>query len=200
MAETTPRSAAATTRARNAAREEIIEMLKADHRKVKKAFKDFEKLEEGDEAREQIVRQTCAELTLHAELEEQCFYGPAREALKEEDMVDEAEVEHASAKWLIEQLQSMGPDDEKFAATFTVLGEYINHHVKEEEKEMFPSLERSKVDWEAVLQEMTQRRQELAQELGLAEEEGEDEEMQAMQPPPASRGSRSRAASASRGR
>lgn len=188
------------TRARNAAREEIIEMLKADHKKVKKAFKDFEKLEGDDEAREQIVRQTCAELTMHAELEEQCFYPKAREALSEEDMVEEAEVEHASAKWLIEQLQSMSPDDEKFAATFTVLGEYINHHVKEEEKEMFPSLERSKVDWEAVLQEMTERRQELMQELGLAEEESEEEDEQALQPPPASRSRSSRSASASRSR
>lgn len=197
MADTRTNTAAAT-RARNAAREEIIEMLKADHRKAKKAFRDFEKLED-DEAREQLVRQTCAELTLHAELEEQCFYGPAREALKEEDMVDEAEVEHASAKWLIEQLESMSPSDDKFAATFTVLGEYINHHVKEEEKEMFPSLERSKVDWQAVLEDMTQRRLELMQELGLAEEEGEEEEVEAVQPPPTAR-SRSRSASAGRGR
>ena len=127
------------SRNNSAAKNEIIEELKEDHKRAKQAFRAAEKLdaEEDGEELKAIVDQTCAELEVHAQLEEELFYPAAREALKEADLVDEAEVEHGSAKALIAQLREMSPEDEKYAATFKVLGEYINHHVKEK-NEMSP--------------------------------------------------------------
>jgi hypothetical protein len=164
-------------RTRTSARNEIFEMLKEDHKRAKKAFRDFAKLdEEGDtQACEALAARTCKELQLHMRLEEDVFYPAARAGLKEEDLVEEAEVEHGSAKALIEKMQALSGDDPKFAATFTVLGEYIKHHVKEEENEMFEQLGRAKVDWEGVLEEMLAHRMELEAELGLAAEDAEDE-------------------------
>jgi hypothetical protein len=166
---------------RGSAKNQIIEMLKSDHKKVKKAFRDFEKLDPQEEAErcEALVEQTCAELEVHTQLEEQWFYPAAREAVKEQDLLDEAEVEHMSAKVLIEQLKEMSAEDEKFAATFKVLGEYVNHHIKEEEGELFKQMTRTGVDWESTLEQMQIQRAQLLQENGLSEE-GEDQEAGAL--------------------
>ena len=171
-----PTPARTGNRSGTSARNEIIEMLKEDHKRAKKAFREFEKLdsEQNAEACEAIVRQTCAELTVHARLEEECFYSAARAALEEADLIDEAEVEHATVKQLIEQLQRMSAGDDKYGATFTVLGEYINHHVKEEEGEMFPQVSRTKLDWDGLLSAMTERRAELTEEL-MPEQAAADE-------------------------
>lgn len=163
------------SRNNSSARNEILEMLKDDHKRVKKAFRDFEKIdvESDPETAQQLVEQTCAELELHAMLEEELFYPAVRQALKEQDLVEEAEVEHDSAKQLIAQVRDLSPDDPKYKATFTVLGEYVKHHIKEEEGEMFEQLGRSKVDWQGVLEDMMERRVQLERELGLSEEEEE---------------------------
>jgi hypothetical protein len=160
-------------------------MLKDDHKRVKKAFKSFEKLDpqEDMEECEAIVQHTCAELQVHAALEEEVFYPAVRAALDEQDLLDEAEVEHMTAKELIHQLETMSPDEDKYAARFTVLGEYVQHHVKEEEKEMFPKLQKAKIDWPMLQQEMEARREELMAELMPEEEEEEEEEA----PPPRAR-------------
>lgn len=169
------------SRNNSAAKSEIIEELKEDHKRAKQAFREAEKLdadEDGEELKA-LVEQTCAELEVHATLEEELFYPAAREVLKEGDLIDEAEVEHGSAKALIAQLRAMGPEDEKYAATFKVLGEYINHHVKEEEGEIFPAMQgRSGVEWEDVQEQMMTRREQLMSEMGLSEdaEEGEEAE------------------------
>ena len=162
----------------SAARKEVLDMLLEDHKSVKKLFREFEKLdvEEDAEEAESLIALTCAELKLHTQLEEECFYPAVRGALNEADLVDEAEVEHASAKQLIEQLEKMDIEDEKLSATFRVLGEYVKHHVKEEESEMLPELQRAKIDWEQLLNQMMQRRSELELELGLAEDEETAEE------------------------
>ena len=169
------------SRSGTTARNEIIEMLKEDHKRAKKAFREFEKLdpEQNPEECEALVQQTCAELTLHATLEEEIFYPAARGVLEEADLIDEAEVEHMTAKQLIEQLRTMSSGDDKYAAMFTVLGEYIKHHIKEEEGEMFPQLTRAKLDWDGLCDEMNARRAELTEELlpeqaAAAEDEDED--------------------------
>ena len=190
------------SRNNSAARSEIIEELKQDHRRAKQAFREAEKLdaEEDSEELKAIVDQTCAELEVHARLEEEVFYPAAREVLKEEDLIDEAEVEHMSAKALIAQLREMSPDDQKYQPTFKVLGEYINHHVKEEENEIFPGLEgRSGAEWEEIQEQMTARREQLMSEMGLTLEADESEEEETTTEGGRSAGTRGAGASSRRG-
>ena len=121
-----------------------IALLMEDHAYVKKAFRAFEKMDEEDQPA--LVKQVLQALKVHTRIEEEIFYPAVRKAIKDEDLMNEAEVEHDSAKALIRQLERMKPSDPKFAATFTVLGEYVNHHVKEEESEMFPKARRARVN------------------------------------------------------
>lgn len=123
-----------------------IALLKSDHRLVEELFEKFEKTNSKDR-KSKIVKSICEELTVHAELEEKFFYPVVRETLKkEDDLLDEAQVEHASLKWLIAQLKAEGPDSEFYDAKVTVLKEYVQHHVKEEEKELFPKVKKSPLD------------------------------------------------------
>ena len=149
-----------------------VEMLKEDHDKVKKAFKEFEKMDREDrETLKQLVQTVCEDLKVHTTLEEEIFYPAVREAIEDEDLMNEAQVEHDTAKMLIEQLENMGPDDPNFHATFTVLGEYVKHHVKEEEDEMFPEAKKTDLDMEELAQRMRERKAELMGEMEQEEEE-----------------------------
>jgi hemerythrin-like domain-containing protein len=121
-----------------------IALLMQDHEYVKKAFRAFEKMDEEDQPA--LVKQVLQALKVHTRIEEEVFYPAVRKAIKDEELMNEAEVEHDSAKVLIRQLERMKPSDPKFAATFTVLGEYVNHHVKEEESEMFPKARRARIN------------------------------------------------------
>lgn len=122
--------------------------------------------EKDEAAREQIVREACEKLTVHTQLEEEVFYPYVRdnggEAFK--DLVDEAVVEHATAKDLIQQLNSMHAGDDLFAAKFTVLAEYVSHHVEEEETELFPKLVRQHVDLTPLQETMAARKEALLAE------------------------------------
>src|SRR3954462_7005418 len=142
-----------------------IELLKEQHDKVKKAFKEFEKLEREDgETQQQLVQTVCEDLKVHTTLEEELFYPAAREAIEDEDILNEAAVEHETAKMLIEQLENMGPDDPNYHATFTVLGEFVMHHIKEEEGEMFPQAKKADLDLDALGERMRARKAELTGE------------------------------------
>ena len=150
------------TRSKSAA---AIEMLKEDHAKVKKAFKEFETMDRSDtETCRQLVQTVCEDLKVHTTLEEEIFYPAVREAIEDEDIMNEASVEHETAKMLIEQLENMEPDDPNYYATFTVLGEYVMHHVKEEEGEMFPAAKKADIDFADLGQRMKERREALAGE------------------------------------
>jgi hemerythrin-like domain-containing protein len=142
-------------------RTDAIALLTADHKRVKKMFKTFDKLKEDGAAadKQALARQICDELTLHTQLEEQIFYPAARDALDADDLLDEAEVEHASAKDLIAQIQAGDSSDPKWAAKVTVLGEYIDHHVEEEQNEMFPKCRRARMDLEALGKEIASMKQ-----------------------------------------
>jgi hemerythrin-like domain-containing protein len=172
---------------------EAITMLIEDHQKVQKMFKTFERTEDQQE-QEQLATQICNELTVHAQLEEQVFYPAAREALEEADLIDEAAVEHQVAKDLIEKIKQSRPHDEEYCALVTVLGEYVNHHIEEEQKELFPQLKKAEIDFEALGEEMTQKKQELMSELGLAEGEETPMEGAMTRRQQRSQASRSRAA------
>ncbi len=147
-----------------------IDLLKEDHDKVKKAFKEFEKLDRSDtETCRQLVRSVCDDLRVHTTLEEEIFYPAVREAIEDEDIMNEASVEHETAKTLIEQLDNMEPDDPNYSATFTVLGEYVLHHVKEEEGEMFPQAKKAKeLDLQALGEQMRARKEELMADVEKA--------------------------------
>ena len=147
-----------------------IDLLKADHEKVAKAFRQFEKMDRADtEACRELVTSVCADLRVHTTLEEEIFYPAVREAIEDEDIMNEAAVEHETAKMLIEQLENMEPDDPNYVATFTVLGEYVMHHVKEEEDEMFPQAKKAKaLDLEALGGEMRARKEGLTAEATRA--------------------------------
>jgi hemerythrin superfamily protein len=154
---------------------DAVELLKTDHKKVEKMFKDFEKLEDPQEKRE-LVEECCNSLKIHTTIEEEIFYPAARDVLKEADVVNEAEVEHTAAKDLIEQLEGYDGSDEMADARFTVLAEYVRHHVKEEEGEMFPQLKKAKgLDLEELGGQLMQRKQELMQEMGISTSEEEEE-------------------------
>lgn len=158
---------------------DAIALLKADHAAVKELFKEYNQLCEGDGEetdKGEVATRICQELTVHATIEEEIFYPALREALDDQDLLDEAEVEHASAKDLIAQLEQMEPGDNLYDAKVIVLGEYIDHHVKEEEGEMFPKAKKSGVDLTALGAEMATRQQELKSELGLAEDDEADED------------------------
>jgi hypothetical protein len=107
---------------------------------------------------------------VHTALEEEIFYPAVREAIDDEDIMNEAQVEHDTAKMLIEQLENMGPDDPNYHATFTVLGEYVRHHVKEEEDEMFPQATKADLDLEELGARMRERKTELMGEVEQEEE------------------------------
>ena len=139
-----------------------IDLLKEQHDKVKKALKEFEKLDREDtETQKQLVQTVCEDLKVHTTLEEELFYPAAREAIDDEDLMNEAQVEHETAKMLIEQLENMDDDDPNYHATFTVLGEYVKHHIQEEQGEMFPAAKKAKVDLEAIGERMRARKEEL---------------------------------------
>lgn len=149
-------------------------LLDADHKKVKKLFKAFEPLAESKaktapEKRREVADQICLELTVHAQIEEEIFYPALREAIKDEDLLDEAEVEHASAKDLIAQIREGDEHDPKWCAKVIVLGEYIDHHVKEERNEMFVKARATRqLDLVAMRDQLMARKEQLMEEMMAA--------------------------------
>src|ERR1700712_3556321 len=141
-------------------KKDAIKLLIEDHNKVKKMFKEFEKLSKknDEEGKEELATQICKELTVHAQLEEEIFYPAVREGIDDDDLMNEAMVEHAEAKGLIAQIQSMSASDDIYDATVTVLGENINHHIEEEQKEMFPKVQKLNLDLEELGLEMIERK------------------------------------------
>jgi len=148
----------ATSKAKDA-----IKLLTDDHNKVKKLFKEYEKLikKNDSEAKEELAQEICEELKIHTQLEEEIFYPAAREAVKDDLLMNEATVEHGSAKELISELESMKISDPMYDAVITVLGEYVNHHIQEEEEKMFPKVQKSKMNLEEIGSEMAERKEDL---------------------------------------
>jgi hemerythrin-like domain-containing protein len=144
---------------------DAIKLLTEDHKEVKKLFDEYKKLSENEapaEERQALANRICGMLTVHTTIEEELFYPLAREALGQEaDLIDEATVEHASAKDLISQIEGASPDEPLYDAKVTVLGEYIQHHVKEEEGEIFPKIRKTELDLAVLGNEMSERKQAL---------------------------------------
>ncbi|WP_148716536.1 hemerythrin domain-containing protein [Chitinolyticbacter meiyuanensis] len=156
-------SRSGTTAARRAP--DAVKSLKNDHAKVKALFKSFEAARSKAE-KAKIAAETCLELTVHTRIEEEVFYPAVRKALqKEGELLDEAEIEHASVKTLIEQLKAAEPGTTRFNALYDVIREYVLHHVKEEEREMFPKVKEAKsLDLQALGEQLEARREAVRQE------------------------------------
>ena len=141
---------------------DAVAMLKADHRKVEDLFEKFEKATAAGQ-KQKLAEQICMELKIHTILEEEIFY-PACERKVEEDMLEEAYVEHDSAKVLIAQIEDSEPAAEFYDAKVKVLSEEIEHHVKEEEQRiegMFSQARKAGLDMEALGEQMAQRKAQL---------------------------------------
>jgi hemerythrin superfamily protein len=163
--------ARATSKAASDAPRDAVALLKQDHRTVEQLFDEFEEAEEDQQ--QAIAERVCQLLTVHAQIEEEILYPAAKEAFEDEeelDLVNEANVEHQSAKDLIAKIEGMTPEDETFKATVKVLSEYIKHHVKEEEGELFPALKKTELDLKEMGAQLNDRKMTLMQELGIEEE------------------------------
>ena len=164
------KAASASSGARGGRRgaNDALALLKRDHDNVDAMFKKYDRMKDGDERKAPLREQVCMELTVHAKLEEELFY-PALKSLFEQggmdkavDLIEEADVEHASLKWLIEQLQSGDQQDEGMIdARVKVLSEYVKHHVEEEEGEIFKAARKVDIDLEALGAEIEARKGEL---------------------------------------
>jgi hemerythrin-like domain-containing protein len=148
--------------------------LKEDHRNVEQLFEQFEDADETQQSA--IATRICELLTVHAQIEEEILYPAAKQAFEEEeseedvDLINEASIEHATAKDLIAKIEAMTPEHETFRATVTVLGEYIKHHVKEEETELFPTLKDTELDLKELGTQLLERKLALMEELGIEEQ------------------------------
>ena len=143
--------------------QDALALLKEDHRKVEKLFNDYESAK-GDGRKEKLARQISLELTIHTTIEEEIFY-PACKGKVDEDKLKEAYVEHDAAKLLMAEIEAgSGQSDDYFDAKVQVLGEEIDHHVKEEEDELFPEVRKADIDTKALGQQLAERKRELMKE------------------------------------
>lgn len=149
---------------------DACDLLDADHKAVKKMFKEYEELtasraRSATQKKLELARRICMELTVHAQLEEEVFYPALRNAIKETSLLDEAQVEHQALRDLMDQLQVITSPDEMFDAKVKVLGEFTDHHVKEERTQMFPKARAArKLDLVALREEMEERKETLLAE------------------------------------
>ena len=150
--------------------QDAIALLEADHDKVLALFDHFEDIRDGDAHQEKqaIVADACHELTIHFRIEEEVFYPGVRSGVADDDLMNEALVEHDGARALVHDLEKMDAGDEMFNAKFTVLAENIRHHVKEERDEMFPKVRATSIDLRALGQKMLARREQLTKSNGSA--------------------------------
>jgi hemerythrin superfamily protein len=144
-----------------------IELLKQDHREVEGFFEEFDELKDNG-SKAKLAQKICMALKVHTQVEEELFYPAARKATGDNDMLDEAAVEHAGAKKLIAEIEGGKPGADMFDAKVKVLGEQIHHHVEEEEGELFPEVEQAGIDLVALGEKMAERKSALMANMGPA--------------------------------
>jgi hemerythrin-like domain-containing protein len=157
-----------STPGKRAGAADALDFLKSEHQKVRNLFLEFDSLkgmEDEDERKSELVDEICYELILHTMLEEEIFYPVLRSAIDDDEMMDEADVEHSGARELISQLEVMYPGDDHFDATVAVLGEEIGHHIEKEEGEMFEAAREAGIDLVSLAGQLAARREELEEDL-----------------------------------
>jgi Hemerythrin HHE cation binding domain len=156
---------AARTTEGQAPADDAFEILEHDHREVEEWLDEYDELPEKDRRKAELAQKICMALEVHAQIEEEIFYPRAREATKDDDLIDEAIVEHATVKNLISEIEEMEIGEELYDAKMRVLGEMVKRHIREEEEELFPELQSSKMDLRAVGKELAERKEELMSEM-----------------------------------
>jgi hemerythrin superfamily protein len=157
---TATKTASATAAKTKPAPKDAIALLKADHEAVSQLFAEYEKTRSGPN-KKALVAEICTALSVHAQIEEEIFYPAVKAALKDAELVPEATVEHAGVKDLIAQLEGIEPDGEMYDAKVKVLSEYVKHHVKEEQNEMFTKAKATSIDLAELGARMAARKDEL---------------------------------------
>ncbi|WP_229416702.1 hemerythrin domain-containing protein [Massilia eburnea] len=166
----------------NATAKDAVALLTADHAKVKTLFHEFKQCDASHEGlKHDLAQQICMELTIHATIEEEIFYPAVRAETGDEQQVDEALEEHASIKELVEHIRGMAVGDNELNSTVQKLRECVEHHVTEEEQEMFPKVRQSDADLVELCEQLQDRKEELEHDFGAqpvrgnntAEAEGE---------------------------
>ena len=165
---TVTRNAPAKSTGSSSTGPDAIALLRADHKRVAALYEQYENTRSASK-KKTIVATICQELSIHAQVEEEIFYPAVKAALKDKEMVPEAQVEHASLKELIAQVKDKEPDGEMFDAKIKVMSEYTNHHVKEEQTEMFPKAQKTKLDMKALGAKIAARKEELMANPDLME-------------------------------
>ncbi|WP_338758816.1 hemerythrin domain-containing protein [Massilia sp. METH4] len=147
---------------------DAVALLTADHDKVKQLFREYERLQNiGDVSlKADLAMQICMELEIHTMIEEEIFYPAVRAETGDVKMVQEAIQEHAEAKELIAHIQGMSGDDPDLDSTIAMLRKAIEHHVTEEEQEMFPQARKSDADLTALCEQLTDRKEQLEHDMG----------------------------------
>jgi hemerythrin superfamily protein len=153
--------------------QDAIQLLRQDHDEVRKMFEEFESADE--DRKFELAAEICQALTVHATIEEEIFYPQVREAIDAEDLMAEAEIEHDTVKQLIERVQAGEVDEIQLTAMIKVMQEYVNHHVNEEQRKIFPRVRRAELDLVAMGQELLDRKSELEVELQDAMVDESDE-------------------------
>jgi hemerythrin superfamily protein len=147
---------------------DALDLLKADHHRVMGLFREFDDLkgiDDEDGRKGELVDEICHELTMHTMIEEEIFYPILRSVIDDDDLMDEADVEHAGARELISQLDVMYPGDDHYDATVTVLGEEMAHHIDKEESDLFEAARNAGLDLAELGGRLAARKQELDDDL-----------------------------------
>jgi len=159
-AKATRKAPAKTSRASTSSGQDAIALLRADHKKVSELYAQYETTR-SPAKKKALVATICLELSVHARVEEEIFYPAVKAALKDKEMIPEAQVEHASLKELIAQVKDKEPDGEMFDAKIKVMSEYTKHHVKEEQNEIFPAAKKTRLDMQDLGAQIAARKEEL---------------------------------------
>jgi hypothetical protein len=147
------------------AAQNAFDVLEHDHREVEEWLDEYDELEGDDRRKADLAKNICTALKVHAEIEEEIFYPAARDATQDDDLLDEAIVEHATVKNLIAEIEDMEVGEELYDAKIRVLGEMVKRHIREEEEELFPELQSAEMDLDAVGKELAERKEELMEKM-----------------------------------
>lgn len=148
-----------------AAAPNAFDVLEQDHHQVEGLFDDYDELRGDDDDKAQLAERICLALKVHARIEEEIFYPQARAATGDNDLVDEAVVEHATVKNLVAEIEKMKVGDDLYDAKIRVLGEMVKQHIKEEEEELFPEISSADIDIDAIGRELAERKDELMSQM-----------------------------------